>query len=273
LLVLDVRNPFFTDVARGVEDVIVADRRGVLLANSDEDPDREARYLDLFEEQRVDGILISPIGKVIERLGRIRSRGISVVLVDRLASTDNFASVAVDDVVGGQLAAEHLIAVGRRRLAFVGGPRSIEQVVNRLRGARVAARAAGVTLDDRYELSAMNSQAAGILGREIAALPPADRPDAVFAANDLIALGLLQAFAMAGLAVPGDIALIGYDDIAYASSAAIPLSSIRQPAREMGHRAAELLLEEIEGESDPGSREHVVFEPELIIRESTVRRN
>ena len=118
---------------------------------------------------------------------------------------------------------------------------------------------------------AMNARAGGAVGDTIAALPAAERPTAVFAANDLLALGLLQAFSRAGLRVPDDIALIGYDDIAYASSAAVPLSSVRQPAYEMGRRAAELLFAEIEGtgELDP---EHVVFDPELVVRESTRRR-
>jgi LacI family transcriptional regulator len=127
----------------------------------------------------------------------------------------------------------------------------------------------GTVLDDRYELTAMNASAGGVIGREIAALPAGERPDGVFAANDLIALGLLQAFAMAGLSVPADIALIGYDDIEYAASAAIPLSSIHQPSREMGNKAAELLLAEIDGDAEPESRRHVVFEPALVARAST----
>ena len=119
-----------------------------------------------------------------------------------------------------------------------------------------------------FAADAMNARAGGAVGDAITALPARDRPTAVFAANDLLALGLLQAFLRAGLRVPADVALIGYDDIAYAASAAVPLSSVRQPAYEMGRRAAELLLAEIEGtaERDP---EHVVFDPELVVREST----
>jgi len=114
----------------------------------------------------------------------------------------------------------------------------------------------------------LNARAGRVVGEQIAALDADRRPTAVFAANDLLALGLLQAFLLAGLRVPGDVALIGYDDIEYASSAAVPLSSVRQPAFEMGRRAADLLLKEIEsdGEVEP---EQVVFEPELVVREST----
>jgi LacI family transcriptional regulator len=128
--------------------------------------------------------------------------------------------------------------------------------------------AAGAEPPRFFESSAMNAATARGIGEKIAAMPPSERPDGVFAANDLIALGLLSAFMMSGLSVPDDIALIGYDDIDYAASAAIPLSSIRQPAQEMGARAAELLLHEIEG-GDTVAHQHVVFEPELVVRAST----
>ena len=191
-----------------------------------------------------------------------------MVLIDRLASSPGFSSVAVDDRLGGRLAGEHLLAAGHVRLGFVGGSTGIEQVANRLEGARSAVAGRDGARLDSFEAAAMNARAGRVVGEQIAALAADRRPTAVFAANDLLALGLLQAFLLAGLRVPGDIALIGYDDIEYASSAAVPLSSVRQPAFEMGRRAADLLLKEIEsdGEVEP---EQVVFEPELVVREST----
>ncbi|MFD1824146.1 MULTISPECIES: LacI family DNA-binding transcriptional regulator [Mumia] len=269
LIVLDIRNPFFTDVAQGVEDEVTARSRSVLLANCAEDAARESAYLDLFEEQRVDGLLISPVGDVLERLDRLRARGMAVILVDRLASTESYSSVSVDDVQGGHLATEHLLSIGRRRLTFVGASTDIEQVRDRLEGATQAvAEVVGATLEHR-EIAGMNVAPALVEGERIVALPPSERPDAVFAANDLIAMGMLQAFTLGGLRVPDDVALIGYDDIDYAASAAIPLSSIRQPSREMGRRAAELLLAEIEA-GGRGDHQHIVFAPELVARASTL---
>jgi LacI family transcriptional regulator len=271
LVVLDVANPFFTDVAAGVEHVAHAHGRVVLLTNSGEDADREAAALRMFESQRLDGLLVAPVGDDVARLEAVRARGTGVVLIDRLASTPGFSSVAVDDRRGGRLAVEHLLEAGHRRLGFVGGSTQIEQVANRLAGARAAVEG----LDDArltvYEAAAMNARAGGAVGEEIVALPADARPTAVFAANDLLALGLLQAFLRAGLTVPGDVALIGYDDIDYASSAAVPLSSVRQPAFEMGRRAAMLLLQEIDGVDGaaPVQPEQVLFEPELVVREST----
>lgn len=273
LVVLDVRNPFFTDVARGAEDRAAEAGMTVLLGNSDENTDREGAYLDLFEEQRVAGVLISPLADDLPRLQRIRDRGTTVVLVDREVADQSFSSVAVDDVVGGSLAVRHLIDTGRRRIAFLGGPMSIRQVVDRLDGARRAvdeAETEGVSLEviETESLTVLAGRAAGEAIRERAA---SDRPDAIFAANDLLAMGVLQALMMQGsIDVPGEIALIGYDDIDFAAAAVVPLSSIRQPAALIGYTAVDLMLKEADGES---ARERVVFQPELVVRESTSGRS
>ncbi|WP_349903608.1 LacI family DNA-binding transcriptional regulator [Parafrigoribacterium humi] len=269
LVVLDVRNPFFTDLARGAEDQAAVFGLSVILGNSDEKADREASYLDLFEEQRMHGVLISPFGDVTARLRRLRERGIPAVLVDRTSADAAYSSVSVDDVAGGGLAVEHLISLGRRAIAFVGGPQEIRQVADRLEGVRkVVARHPGVSIEvvPTRALSVLEGREAG---NAILARDPRDRPDAVFAANDLIAMGVLQALNMQGaLHVPRDIALIGYDDIDFASASVVPLSSIRQPSALIGKTAVEILLEEAE---DPTlAPRHVVFQPELIVRASTI---
>jgi DNA-binding LacI/PurR family transcriptional regulator len=136
VVVLDVANPFFTDVVRGVEAATAGSGSMVIICNSGEDVARERRHLDQLEEQRVRGVLITPVDRdADERLERFTGRGIPVVLVDRGAGAPHRCSVAVDDVLGGRLAAEHLVALGHRRLAFVGGPMSIPQVADRHAGA------------------------------------------------------------------------------------------------------------------------------------------
>ncbi len=269
LVVLDVRNPFFTDVARGAEDAAAQHGLSVILGNSDEDVERESAYLDLFEEQRVHGILISPYGDVAPRLARLRERGTPAVLVDRVSADDRFSSVSVDDVAGGALATAHLLDRGHRRLAFVGGPLEIRQVSDRLDGARAAlASHPDATLEviDTHGLSVLEGRR---VGEQLLARPSADRPRAVFAANDLVAVGLLQALVMAGtLVVPRDIALIGFDDIDFAGAAVVPLSSIRQPSQLIGATALRILIEEAADPSQAPQR--VVFQPELVVRASTV---
>ncbi len=267
LIVLDVRNPFFTDVARGAEDRAAEVGLTILLGNSQESSARESAYLDLFEEQRVSGVLLSPIEEDLPRLERLQRNGTPVVLVDRETPNHHFSSVAVDDVVGGRLAARHLIETGRRRICFIGGPSTIRQVVDRLEGARQAvAESSGVTLEviETDALTVLSGRAASQLVTERA---PHDRPDAIFAANDLLAVGILMALLVRrDLRVPEDIALIGYDDIDFAAATSVPLSSIRQPAALIGYRAVDLLLAESAGGA---THERVLFRPELIVREST----
>jgi LacI family transcriptional regulator len=173
--------------------------------------------------------------------------------------------VSVDDAAGGRIAAEHLLGIGRRRIAFVGGPMGIQQVADRLAGAREAVAATPGARLELFETTALTVLEGRRVGAELLA---GDRPDAILAANDLVATGLLQALVMDGsVRVPDDIALIGYDDIDFAASAMVPLSSVRQPAELIGRTAVRILLEE---EAEPGAQpRNVVFQPELVVREST----
>lgn len=266
MIVLDVGNPFFASLIRGAEDRAARDDFSVLVANSDEDDQRESRYLTMFEQERIRGVLISPVGDATHQLRRLRDRGIPAVLVDRAAADGAFSSVAVDNVAGGRLAAEHLTQRGSRRIAFAGGPFSIGQVADRYRGAREA-------LGREIEIlpsESLSLDAGRAIGAVLARRNARDRPDAVFAANDLIAIGLLQSLLQADIRVPDDMALIGYDDIAFASAAAVPLSSVRQPGATMGSTAMDLLLQLAAHPATPLT--HVGFQPTLVVRESTAPR-
>lgn len=271
LIVLDVSNPFFTEVSRGAEDRAAEAGLSVLLGNSDETEEREAAHLDLFEQQRVRGLLISPLGDIYERLGRLRRRGTPIVLVDRPADANPYSSVCVDDVSGGRMAVEHLLQTGRRRIAFVGGPASIRQVADRRAGAEEAVAGSGGSLE-LIDTDGLTVETGRKVGYELVGRPAGERPDALFAANDLVAIGLLQSLAMLDhRMVPQEIALIGYDDIDFASATVVPLSSIRQPSELIGRTAVELMLAELEAieAGDEVDHEQVVFQPELVIRAST----
>jgi LacI family transcriptional regulator, galactose operon repressor len=269
LVVLDVGNPFFTDLAAGVEQTADKHNLSLVLCNSGDDAVREEHYLSLLQEQRAFGILITPVADKTAAIEAIRRRGTPVVLVDHGSSTRQ-CSVSVNDQVGGELAVAHLIAQGHRRIAFVGGPLSINQVSERLAGARNALRAAGLRPGSLtvLETPALNVAAGRQAGDTITNLPARTRPTAVFCANDLLALGVLQTTTRRRLTVPTDLAIAGYDDIDFASAAAVPLTSIRQPRAQLGQAATELLIDEA---TMPHSHQHrqIVFEPELIIREST----
>lgn len=268
LIMLDVGNPFFTDMARAAEDAAAAHGLTVILGNSDQTESREASYLDVFEKQRVRGVLVSPIGDVTARLVELRRHGIESVLVDR--ASDIVDSVSVDDIAGGYLAVKHLLDSGRRRVMYVTGAVPVQQSVDRLEGARRAAAEVRGSSIEVVELPVASVIAGRELGRAIQERPHDSRPDAVFAVNDLLAMGVLQAFLGAGgggLTVPRHIAIVGYDDIDFAASAVVPLTSVRQPSRMLGERAVELLVERLENPDLPVRT--VVFQPELIVRDSS----
>lgn len=267
VVVLDVGNPFYTDLARGAEEAAEAAGCAVMLCSSDERAGKEQRYLSLLEEQRVHGVLLSPVDASDQSIEAIRRRGTPVVLVERTSRTRGQCSVSVNDRMGGRLAVEHLLAQGHRRIAFVGGPSSLTQVRERLAGAEQAvAECAGASLT--VTATELPTAACGReAGAHLATLAKQARPTAAFCANDLLALGVLEELTARGLRVPDHMALVGYDDIEFASVAAVPLTSVRQPRAQLGRTATKLLLEEAAG--GPHKHRHVVFQPELVVRASS----
>ena len=269
MVVLDISNPFFTDVVTGAEDAMAETGYSVHVANSGQWPEREATHLERFEQARVAGVLFAPVGELLDRVLRLRSLGIPVVLVDRAADATEACSVAVDDIAGGRLAAEHLLEMGHRRIAFLGGPRELSQVESRRRGAEYAVGQHARAVLIEIPTSALDLGSGSAAARTIVAMEPGTRPTAVFAANDLLAIGLLQGLVQEGLRVPDDIAIVGYDDIAFAAAAAVPLSSVRQPRAEIGAQAARLLLAEIAANGREHVHSAIRFTPELVVRASS----
>jgi len=270
LVVLDSTNPFFGQLARGAEDFAMEQGYSLILGNSGNDELRERKYLNLFEQQRMAGVLVSPVGEPGPLVTELQAKGLNVVLVDAQAEEALCCSVGVDDVSGGRAAANHLLQQGRRRLAFVGGPLSTKQVAERLHGAKEAVSGYADATLTVMQTTAMTVLAGRAIGEEILALPKAQHPDAIFAANDLLAVGLLQALVYKNqVQVPGEIAIIGYDDIDFAETAIVPLSSIRQPAEAIGATALQLLVDEIDNVATHAHR-HVMFQPELVVRTSTL---
>ncbi|MBT0993848.1 LacI family transcriptional regulator [Cellulomonas sp. DKR-3] len=268
-LLLDIRNPFFTDVARGIEDRLTVDDHTLMLASSDDDPAREAKYLHLFEEHGVLGLLVVPTSRSLEHLVEMQRRGVAVVLLDAPSTIAGMSSVSVDDEAGGELAAAHLLAQGHRRIVFLNGPHAIRQCEARRAGVDRAVRAAGLDPADVVEEVPLASlDAAGgdqALGGWVDAHDGAT-PDAVFCVNDLVAVGVQRHLRRrGGTDLLRRTAIVGYDDIEIAGELAVPLTSVRQPTHEMGYEATELLLRQAAGQP----ARHTVFQPELVVRASS----
>ena len=265
LVVPDVANPFFTEVARGVEDAASKRDYAVFLCNSDESLEKENKYLSVLIQQQVRGVLITPSDSKSHQYENLRERGISVALLDTETKNASQCSVSVDDVRGGEIAIEHLASLGHREIAWVTGPETIPQVADRTAGVMRAAKIAKVEIST-IRVPLMNSAQGIDAVKKILALKKL--PSAIFCGNDLLAFGVMRGLLDAGIRIPEDVSLLGYDDIAFGNSAAVPLSSISQPAYQLGVTAAELLISECE-ESEEHAHQQIKFQPQLVVRAST----
>lgn len=270
LVVLDA-NPFNTEIARGVEDALKPAGYVVIVCNSAGSKEREEENVRLLEEQRVGGVLMTPVATSrIPALDRLRASGTPVVLVDHRGGNES-CSVSVNDVVGGRLAARHLYELGHRQVGIVNGPSSIQPNAERRKGFIEALRKEGIDVKRECDLQTdvLRVEAGEEAGEHLLSLR--HPPRAVFCGNDLLAIGVLRATLAHGLSVPEDIAIVGYDDVVFAELATVPLTSVRQPIYELGYSAANLLLKEIRDAQDgiAHSHERLVFKPELVVREST----
>jgi LacI family transcriptional regulator len=269
LLVTDITNPFWTTVARGVEDVANEEGLNVILCNTDESETKQDNYLNLVLQKQVDGVVLVPVNEHCEVIQWIQEQDVPVVVVDRRV-TQFCADVVRGDSVGGayQLV-RHLLELGHHHIALLNGPADVSTAIDRAEGYRKALTDAKLAFDPRlitYGEFTLQS------GYEMAqrALSFTPRPTALFAANNFIAIGTLRALHHAKLRVPEDIAVVGFDDLPSEIVVEPFLTVSSQPAYEMGRRATALLLDRIAGEA-PEEWQDLVLPTELIIRRSTGR--
>lgn len=270
LVISDVRNPFFTDVVRGVEDRVGADGYSLVLCNSDEELAKEADYLDLIVEERMAGAIVSPASSDETRLDALTARGTPVVVIDREAAREAVDTVLVDNVRGGSIAVHHLAENGYRRIACVTGPSRTSTASDRQAGWETGLREVGLPVEESLLRHADFKESGGAAAAADLLAGP-DRPDAFFVANNLMTVGVLAALREAGLEVPGDVGVVGFDDMPWARLLRPALTTVAQPTYELGRRAAGLLEERIQGADSPPRR--IVLEPRLEVRESALGRD
>ncbi|XVV05967.1 LacI family DNA-binding transcriptional regulator [Actinosynnema sp. CA-248983] len=267
-VLLDLANPFYGEVSRGVEDRVTEAGCMLMLCSNDAQAAKEARHLQVLEEHGVRGILVAPAAARLDALASLAKRGTPVVLLDHPQEDIDLCAVTVDNVLGGRLAAQHVIELGHRRLAFLHSSLGARQSVQRREGIHQALHGAG--LDPATALVEVDIPPPDVAGGADAALDAlfADPrpPTAVLCFNDIAALGVLRGLRRLGLAVPGEVSVVGYDDVQFAAELAPALTTIRQPKYELGRAAADLLLDE----TRPGHRHHeVLLRPILVVRGST----
>lgn len=270
LVAFEVSNPYFSGYLDSIEERAFANGLHLVLGNSRHSIDREKSYLDLFERERVLGVLAATLDPSTElRLLQMRQRGIPSVILGRESTAAEIPSVFVDDQHGGELAASHLFDTGKTRLAFIGGPLGLEQVDARLRGAIAATSQRPGARLEVVEVAQRSVEEGRRAIARLLARTTDDRPDAVFAANDLLALGALVEAQAQGIDVPGEIAFVGYDDIDFDPYVSIPLSSISHSRTAYGYSAVDSLVAQI-ADADESVRS-VKLTPELVVRASSRR--
>lgn len=267
LMLLDAWSPYSALVSTGVEDEL--DRRGWTLhfTNTRRDEARELRHLAYFESWHVSGIIVIPQSPLTGRLEQLARRGIMPVLLDPPATHPvpaPISSVRVDHRHGGRLAAQHVVAQGGRNFAFVGNPDKVGHSADRWAGFSGALADLGMPAPRLFTTAGMEVGDGTAAAQRLLSMTDGPDVDAVFCANDSIALGVLNALLSSGLKVPEDVRIVGYDDLPVASQLAVPLTTVRQPAWQLGATAAAMVVDAIEG-SQPFDR-HVILQPELVVR-------
>ncbi|MCB6183266.1 LacI family transcriptional regulator [Leeia sp. TBRC 13508] len=259
-------NPYFAEIIRGVESQCFDAGYNLVLCNSDNDPEKQSCHLRVLAERRIDGLILVASGAEAALASQLESLNVPLVLVDRNIIGLDSDLVQVDHTSGSKMATDHLIQLGHRNIACISGPAGLAPSTERRAGWKLALQAAGI---DRREgdVARGDFTSRGGFNAMQTLLARNDRPTAVFVCNDVMAIGAMSAIHQAGLSVPGDISIVGFDDIELAAYTIPPLTTIAQPKKAIGVGTAELLLERLSGGRT--QTRQLILQPELIVRQSS----
>jgi DNA-binding LacI/PurR family transcriptional regulator len=267
MVIPDVTNPFFPAVVRGAEDTAFANGYRLILCNTDNDHSKEVVHLNELRTYLPSGLIVIPsdFSDLTRQTESYQKSGTAVVCVDRLPKRWHGDSVTAANEQGAHAATRHLIQLGHRRIATIAGPLHLTNAEQRLRGFRRAMTEAGLPVAPEY-LQESAFDLSGGRSRALLLLRMLPRPTAIFAGNDMIAMGVIQAVRELGLRCPDDVSIMGFDDLTFAALINPPLASVLQPGYQLGATAAQILLDRVHGDDSPAR--HVVLQTELRIRES-----
>ena len=267
VMISDIENPFYTAVCRGVQDVASEHGYAVMICNSDEDVEKESKYLGMFAGQRVAGVIISPASSKTTKTKMLEEKGIYIIALGRsLASTTDY--VGVNGRLGAKMATRHLIESGAKRIACITGAADVTTANDRLAGYLDALAEAEIVPDKDLQFRGNFKVSSGSDGVEYL-LGLAERPDAVFIANNQMTTGALHALANSRVGIPDNLMLVGFDDFPLADVHKPTITVVRQPTNEIGVAAANLLMSRING--DTTAIKSIILAPELIVRESSFK--
>jgi LacI family transcriptional regulator len=270
LIVPDLLNPFFTELAQSLSHTLRSRSYSLFLTSSDNDPEIERSEIRMMLARGVDALLIASCQETLEGFYNVHNLGTPFVLLDRPFPHLRANFVGTDDFAGGKLATEHLIQIGRKRLAYIGSP-DVSAQAERFRGFRIALRDRDLELRQEFVLSNLDLEKCDdTLGYDMmrTLLKRRTRPNGVFCHNDVVAIGAMKATLDAGFSVPDDIAIVGYDNVRYSQYLQVPLTSIDQSTAAMGESAATLVLDLVAKTVEKPKT--ILLTPSLVVRQSTV---
>ncbi|WP_040193638.1 LacI family DNA-binding transcriptional regulator [Clostridium culturomicium] len=269
LIVSDVSNPFFSTLAKGVEDICRENGCNMILCNTNNMHKCDLDYINMLVDKGVDGIIYGMAGdstlkNAIDSCNLMKEQDMSFVIIDRYFKKLHTSYIGVDHLMGGYYATKHLIEMGHKKIACITGPLHLDDVLERLKGYKKALKEAGIKYDSKLVFEGRYNMESGA-----AAFPwlMKTKCTAVFAFNDMTAYGLYIEAKKNGVSIPKDFSVVGYDDIYFSKILEAPLTTIKQPVYEMGVKATEILIEAIKNKKRP--EEQFVYQPELIVRSST----
>lgn len=265
LIITDIGNPFFSNVAKGVEDVAFKNKHVLMICNTNEDPEKEKFFLNSMLSEKVSGAIIVPTSGNGDFYGKLVEDGFPMVMVDRRPEHINVDTVSINNELGGYLATKRLIQNGHTRIGIVCGIRGLSNTVERLGGYKKALNDAGIDVSDELITYGDYIESGGREAMETL-LSLDQPPTAVFSTNNLMTLGCIKELYERKISIPDKIALIGFDDSTWAEALIPPLTTVKQPGYELGVNAAELLIKKLSNGNS--SRMNIVLNPELVIRES-----
>ncbi|MFZ3071178.1 MAG: LacI family DNA-binding transcriptional regulator [Anaerolineaceae bacterium] len=263
VLFADIRNPFFTSVLAGIENILYQAEYVLLLGNSNEDRKIEQMHLQAFIDEGVAGIILASVSNNIKQYQQVLNAGIPILAIDRCSENLKVDTISINNVQAAKEATEHLINLGHRKVAFIGGPKHIS--TSRLRQLGYQ-QAIDEHSDMKAEIATGDFRQEGGYRAMLELLSKPDRSSAVLVANNLMTLGALQAIIEKKIHVPEEIALVGFDDMPWSTSLEPSLTVVSQPTYEMGKIAARLLLDRIQNPDHP--IQNITLETKLIVRES-----
>ena len=266
LIVTDITNPYFTLMARGVEDIAGDSNYTVIYCNTDESETKEEKYANILAQRQVDGVLLVPAGGNDRTIKFFESNGISVVVLDRRIPGVETDFVCSDSVDGAKLLVKLLIRLGHKRIAIITGTKSVSTSVDRVTGYKQALREAGLSDNELVYYGEFNQQSGYDLTKQ--AMMQSPKPTAIFGANNFILIGIIKALHDLKFNVPEDVSVVGFDDLPESMLVTPFLTVATQPAYEMGRLATELLLNRISGNLSKKCQE-LILPTEIIERKST----